>query len=166
MVTFELFARAAIERLSGASVAALPLLRARLTSRFSSQTGSDTISAGASERRRRKRHAAAVARIGRRGRSGARQCVPGGGSGSRSVVGRRRYSSAHQMKKLSHYDTTGRARMVDVSGKARHAPHRDRPRIRPDSPVGAQETAGESLREIRSKWRASRESARPNALRS
>jgi len=39
MVTFELFARAAIERLSGASVAALPLLRARLTSDFHHKPG-------------------------------------------------------------------------------------------------------------------------------
>jgi len=39
MVTFELFARAAIERLSGASTASLPLLRAKLTREFRHKTG-------------------------------------------------------------------------------------------------------------------------------
>ena len=39
MVTFELFARAAIERLSGASAASLPLLRAKLTREFRHKTG-------------------------------------------------------------------------------------------------------------------------------
>ena len=39
MVTFELFARAAIERLSGASTAPLPLLRAKLTREFRHKTG-------------------------------------------------------------------------------------------------------------------------------
>ena len=39
MVTFELFARAAIERLSGASEAPLPLLRAKITREFRHKTG-------------------------------------------------------------------------------------------------------------------------------
>jgi molybdopterin molybdotransferase len=39
MVTFEIFARAALERLSGASVTPLPLLRARLTREFRHKTG-------------------------------------------------------------------------------------------------------------------------------
>jgi molybdopterin molybdotransferase len=39
MVTFELFARAAIERLSGAATAPLPLLRAKLTRDFRHKTG-------------------------------------------------------------------------------------------------------------------------------
>jgi molybdopterin molybdotransferase len=39
MVTFELFARAAIEKLSGVSTISLPLLRARLTREFHHKTG-------------------------------------------------------------------------------------------------------------------------------
>ena len=39
MVTFELFARAAIERLSGANDAPLPMLRAKLTREFRHKPG-------------------------------------------------------------------------------------------------------------------------------
>ena len=52
MVTFELFARAAIERLSGIPHPVLPLLRAKLTCEFHAQAGPDAIPAGEIERRR------------------------------------------------------------------------------------------------------------------
>ena len=136
----------------------------RLTSRFSSQARLDAVSAGAIERGWRKRDAAAVAGIGRRGRFGARQRVSGGGSGSRSVGGGRRYPGTAQMKKLSHYDATGRARMVDVSGKAGHAPHRDRAGFRADSPVRSEEAARRIPRAIRWKSPGSRESLPRSAL--
>src|SRR5262249_31215460 len=68
---------------------------------------------------RRRNRPGTVERVGRHRGSVARECVPGGGIGSRVMDSGRRYSSASQMKKkLSHYDKSGRARMVDVSAKA------------------------------------------------
>ena len=118
MLTFELFARAALDRLSGASQSPLPLLRAKLTRDFRHKTGLT-------------RFLPAV--LTEDGTGIAPQSWQGSGdvaalaranaflvadADRESLGGRRGYPGASQMKKLSHYDESGRARMVDVSAKA------------------------------------------------
>src|SRR4051794_15882390 len=55
----------------------------------------------------------------KRGRSGphARQFLPCGRPRQARIPGRRTHPGTPQMKKLSHYDTAGAVRMVDVSAK-------------------------------------------------
>ena len=99
---------------------------------------------------RLKRHTRAVAWIWRYPVTCQGERVPGGGRGPGIVEGRRRYPGAAQVKKkpsrLSHYDDSGRAPMVDVSAKAAtkrtaiaHAFVRIRPSVLkklPDNPKG------------------------------
>src|SRR5206468_887084 len=49
--------------------------------------------------------------------AGPRQRIPGGRRRSRTMESRRLDPGSPQMKKLSHYDAAGSARMVDVSAK-------------------------------------------------
>src|SRR5215468_6291555 len=58
-----------------------------------------------------------LARVGRRAGTHARQCLSGRRSGSGRIRCRGSHPGARQMKKLSHYDSAGSARMVDVSDK-------------------------------------------------
>src|SRR3954466_2454837 len=76
----------------------------------------------------------------------ARQLLSGRQSGPARICARRPHSGTHEMKKLSHYDNAGSARMADVSAKqdtkrtARaHAFVRVRPEVRrklPQNPKG------------------------------
>src|SRR6476659_7850107 len=47
----------------------------------------------------------------------ARQLLSGGRSRPARIRPRRPHTGTHEMKKLSHYDNAGSARMVDVSAK-------------------------------------------------
>ena len=117
MVTFEVFARAALELVAGQEETALPMPLARLTCEFRHRERADAVSAGAIERRRERGDARELARVGRYSGADPRQCVPGGRSRSRRICARRTHTDTFEMKKLSHYDSAGSPRMVDVSAK-------------------------------------------------
>src|SRR5262245_30014580 len=59
-----------------------------------------------------------MARLGRRARADPRERLSGRRSGSGRIRSRGSDPGARQMKKLSHYDSAGSARMVDVSAKS------------------------------------------------
>ena len=146
MVTFEIFARAALELLAGQCEAPLLYALEPPDMRFPTSCGYDALSAGASQPGRRRRHARSLARVRRRAGADARQCLPGGAARLSRLSRRRLDSSAAQMKKLSHFDSAGAARMVDVSAKSEtkrtaraHAFVRITPRVLkklPENPKG------------------------------
>ena len=118
MVTFELFARAAIDPLSGCECAPLLLLRAKLTREFRHKTGlTRFLPAALSD------EGSSVTPLRWQG-SGD---VPTAARANAFLVAdadRESWKEGEdirvmtEMKKLSHYDKAGRARMVDVSAKA------------------------------------------------
>ena len=119
MVTFELFARCALELLSGESESTLPLLWSKLATDFRARGRAHPLSARPPQRRRQRDHPRAMDRIGRCTRTLSRQCLPRHRARSRKMVRGRPYSSAPQMKdRLTHFDAAGTPRMVDVSAKA------------------------------------------------
>src|SRR4030095_783897 len=85
--------------------------------RFPSSPRIDAISAGAFERGRKRSDTGELARVGRHSGADPRERVPGGRPRSRRVRARRTHTDTFEMKKLSHYDSAGNARMVDVSAK-------------------------------------------------
>ena len=117
MVTFEIFARAALELLAGQEEIALHLPLARLTCEFRHRIGLTRflparLSADGSEVTPVNWHGSgdipALTRA---------NCLSGGRPRSRRVCSRRTHTDTCEMKKLSHYDSAGSARMVDVSAK-------------------------------------------------
>ena len=146
MVTFEVFARAAVELLAGASESPLPLLRARLTRDFRHKLGLTRflpacLSADGATITPESWHGsgdvAALARANAFLVANADRESWWAGEDIRVLL---------EMKKLSHYDQQGRASMVDVSAKAdtrrtatAHAFVRIRPSVLkklPDNPKG------------------------------
>ena len=119
MVTFELFARAALELLGGQSRSELPLLLARLTRDFRHKTGLTRFLPAVARlvRPRAPADSHDLERFRRCGGSRARQCVSGCRCRSRRMESRRIDAGPAEMKKLSHYDSAGSPRMVDVSAK-------------------------------------------------
>ena len=99
MVTFEIFARAALELLGGQQEPALPVPLDQAGSGFSSEARFDSLSSGAVERGRLVRRTAAVARLGRCPVARPRQCIPGDRTGSRDLAGRRLDSSSVEIDK-------------------------------------------------------------------
>src|SRR5204863_5656750 len=70
------------------------------------------------ERRRRRGNAHILARLCRHSGTDARQRVSGGRTGTCGIPSGGTDTGVVQMKKLSHYDSAGSPRMVDVSAKA------------------------------------------------
>ena len=118
MVTFEIFARAAVEILGGASDCSLPLCAFRSRAILPTNPDSRDSFPARYEAGRRRGRPASLAGIGGHPHARARKCIRSGGSKSRIVEEGRSDSGAAGMKKLSHYDASGRATMVDVSSKA------------------------------------------------
>ena len=117
MVTFEIFARAALELLAGQEETHAAFAAGAPDSRFPPSHRADPLSAGALERRRQRSDAGQLARLRRYSGADPRQCLSGGRSRSRRLCARRTHTDTLEMKKLSHYDSAGSARMVDVSAK-------------------------------------------------
>ena len=89
MVTFEIFARAAVELLGGQEEIALHMPYGAAHRRVPPQTGADAIPARASQRRRHRGNAGGLARIERRPRTRPRERVSGGRSRPRRISARR-----------------------------------------------------------------------------
>src|SRR5262249_42172185 len=70
------------------------------------------------DRRWRRTYAHPLARLGRRARVDPRQRLPRRRARPSRIQSRRAHPGAREMKKLSHYDSAGSPRMVDVSAKA------------------------------------------------
>ena len=88
MVTFEIFARAAVEMLGGENGADAADALEQAHAGLPAEDGLDALSAGACERGWVGSHAGPMAGIGRRSGAGARQCVSGDRAGPREL-GRR-----------------------------------------------------------------------------
>ena len=89
MVTFEIFARAALELLGGEDATALHMPLRAPDSRVPPPARPDALSAGAPERRRQRGDAGGVARVGRHSVADARQRLPGGRPGPPRIRARR-----------------------------------------------------------------------------
>ncbi len=151
MVTFEIFARSAVELLGGQTESILPLTWSKLTRDFHQKPGLTRflpakLSADGSE----------VTALPWQGSGDVPTLAQANAflvtePGSRNIRRWRLDPSTSEMKKkLSHYDDAGAARMVDVSAKGPHQADGARPRVRENAAVGdgaaPEQSQGQSAR--------------------
>ncbi len=117
MVTFEIFARRRARVAERAQPNGAASAVGAPYARFYASPGTDSFSACVSQRRWRGADSRSLAWLRRHTRDHSRQCLSGGVAGLPYVSKGRLDSSAAQMKKLSHFDSGGSPRMVDVSAK-------------------------------------------------
>ena len=108
MVTFEIFARSAVELLGGQREPSLPLLWTKLAQDFHQKTGL-TRFLPAFERGWRPRHSPALARLRRCPLAGARQCVSGDRTRPRELARGRLDSGAAEIEHAVQHMTTKEA---------------------------------------------------------